>query len=171
MSATYIPIQSTTLTTSTASVTFSNIPQTYTDLVLRCSTRNDVAAESATLIFNFNNDSSTIYSFTRLRGSGSAASSANSILGTRANGGIINGNTSTSNTFSSTELYLPNYTVSQNKQVAVFTAQENNNTAAFLDNLANLYSATTAITRIDIACISGNFLSGSTFHLYGISNA
>jgi hypothetical protein len=168
MANTYTLIASNTLSSSAASVTFSSIPATYTDLVLRMSTRGDSASASATLRITLNNDSSTLYSFTRLRGDGSSATSGRG--STAAFIGAIqdNAGTSTSNTFTSTEIYIPSYTASQNKPLSIDNAHEDNVTLAYREAVAGLYRSTTAISRIDIILPTTNFVSGSSFFLYGI---
>jgi hypothetical protein len=70
MSRTYKPIETQTLGTAVASVTFSSIPDTYTDLVL---VFNGTAASAQFMELRFNGDTATNYSQTRLSGNGSAA--------------------------------------------------------------------------------------------------
>jgi hypothetical protein len=171
--ATYTLISSNVLTTSAASVTFSSIPATYTDLVVRWSSRETTAGAffgSTNLRFNA---VATNYSRTWLWGTGAAASSgrqanANSGLLTDEGYGVSAGNTS--NTFSSNEVYLPSYTVSQNKPLSLIYAGENNTTTAYLQPLAGLWSNTASVTSITLTS-SSTFASGSSFYLYGISNA
>lgn len=172
MPATYTLISSNVLTSSAASVTFSSIPATYTDLVVRVSGRGTNASITGSLLFRFNGDSSTIYSRTRLWSDGTSATSDNSSGSNEGNGLSVNGNTSTSNTFGSAEIYIPSYTASQNKPVSVFSATENNATSANIGAIANLYRSTTAISSILLYTSSGtDWVSGSSFYLYGISNA
>jgi len=171
MPATYTLINSNVLTSAAASVTFSAIPATYTDLVLKWSARESAASTERDLTVRFNNDSSTLYSNRWIGGDGSSASSSN--VSTFANfflGSYTPGANATSNTFSNGELYLPSYTVSQNKPVSFFNALETNSATAWLRADAGLYRSTTAISRIDFIAVS-NFVSGSSFYLYGISNA
>ena len=172
MATTYTLINSNVLSSSAASVTFSSIPATYTDLVLRISSRNDWAATQTSLKLTINGSSSSVYSFTRLYGTGSAAGSSRSSGNTSSFIYYVNADTSTSNTFSSTEIYIPSYTASQNKPISVFSSQENNTTAAFLGVSANLFAGTTAISSLSLTENNGsNFMIGSSFYLYGISNA
>ena len=56
MATTYTLITSQTLASSAASVTFSSIPSTYTDLVLRVSARTDNAAVSDGFYVGLNKD-------------------------------------------------------------------------------------------------------------------
>jgi|LakMenEpi03Aug12_release.lakeMendotaPanAssembly.Ray.scaffolds.fasta_scaffold1433155_1 hypothetical protein len=174
MPNTYSLISSNVLSTTAASVTFSAIPATFTDLVLSISGRTNVTGQATdNLELRFNGSSSSIYSITRLRGNGSTASSS-------ANSGVtvINGLTAfdaadaTSNTFSSLEIYVPSYLASQNKPVSLFSAQEDNNTTANVVVTAGLWRDTSAITSIYISSNSGgSFVSGSSFYLYGIKNS
>ena len=72
MPATYQLIGSNTLTTPTASVTFSSIPQTYTDLVIKMTLRAESPSPAGDRIkVVFNGSSSSIYSATNILGFGS----------------------------------------------------------------------------------------------------
>ena len=174
MSATYIPIQSTTLTTSTASVTFSNIPATYTDLVLRWSSRDTQTNTDRRINFRFNNDSSSIYSYTVIYGTGATAGSANQANDDQMRiDGASTGSGATANTFSNGELYLPNYTSTTSKPMSIYVVPETNASTFGLTGMtanAMLYRNSSAISSI-LLTSSLLFASGSTFHLYGISNA
>ena len=173
MPLTYTLIASNTLTTSAASVTFSSIPSTYTDLVLRISARSDGAATAYSVFYTFNGSSTSDYSQVWLRGNG--ADAASSIQSNQTSGIsllTLNGAGTTSNTFSSIELYIPSYNASQNKPFSSFGAQENNNTTAYISAVANLRSNTAAVTSLTAtAGSSTNFVSGSSFFLYGIKNS
>ena len=168
--ATYTLISSNVLTTTAASVTFSAIPATYTDLVVRVSARSDRANTQDDIRITFNS-TTTNYSYTYLRGNGSAvvSSSVNSDPWTWF--GNIDAANATSGTFSNGELYIPSYTVSQNKPASAIMAMEDNATTAFMTANANLWRNTAAISSINFALGFGNFVSGSSFYLYGISNA
>ena len=171
MANTYTLIASNTLSSSAASVTFSAIPGTYTDLVLRISTRTDSAAASSTLLLTLNNDTTTLYSTTRLRGDGATPTSARTSSAANIAGTQVDGNTATSNTFSSTEIYIPSYTASQNKPISIDNAHEDNTTTAYREAIAGLYRSTTAISEVKVGFATIQFLSGSSFFLYGIKNS
>jgi len=169
MPATYTLIASNTLSSAAASVTFSAIPGTYTDLVLRTSIRSTQADTYGKVILRFNSDSSSIYSYTDLQGSGSVAYSSRS-SGDSSNASIFwEGTSYTSNTFTSSELYLPNYTSTTSKPSSTFSTTENNATASWIGANADLYRNTSAITSITLTHTS--FASGSSFFLYGIKNS
>jgi hypothetical protein len=173
MPSSRILIASNTLGSAAASVTFSSIPATYTDLVLRWSGRSDRAVTSQNVYVQLNGTSfDGTYSFTSLRGQGSAADSTRTSSDGAFYGGYIQGTSATSNTFNSSEYYFPNYAGSTNKVASSFTAVENNtSTIQYLTVDANLRSSTTAITSIVLSLPSGNFVAGSSFFLYGIKNS
>ena len=168
MANTYTLISSNVLSSSAASVTFSAIPGTYTDLVVRISARGD---DTSRFKINFNSNTASVYSNTYVAGDGSTAfSSLNQdtfIWGYYA----LNIQSATANTFSNAELYIPSYTASQNKPSNLDARSENNGTTAYMANLAGLWRNTAAITSVTLAAYSGNIVSGSSFYLYGIKNS
>jgi hypothetical protein len=169
MANTYTLIESQVLGSSAASVTFSAIPSTYTDLVLRYSARND--GSTTILGITFNGDTATNYSSMILRGSGASASSFS--YATRSQlfqQDGIEPDTMTSNTFVNAEIYIPSYLVSQNKPISGFTATEDNSSTAYMSAIAHLWQNTAAITSINLYSNSGNIVTDSSFYLYGISN-
>jgi hypothetical protein len=172
MPSTYTLISSNVLTTTTASVTFSAIPSTYTDLVLRLSTRTDLADTSENIYTTFNGDTATNYSGTRVANYNNSVDSARNSSQVRFSQGPWSAGTNlTADTFANNEVYIPSYTASANKPVSSFAAIENNAAAAFVIATANLWRNTAAITSVTMAPYSGNFVSGSSFYLYGIKNS
>ena len=174
MANTYTPITSTTLNTSTTLVTFSSIPQIYNDLILKISARStDNVNPQNSIRLWINGLTSNIYSFTRLTSDGSTLSS----YVTPANGNElyfaygISGSSATSNTFGIGEIYIPNYGSLQNKPMSSFNISENNNITGYVGITSGLSRVTSAINMIEVGLIpTQSFVSGSTFHLYGISN-
>lgn len=170
MANTLIPIQTYTLSSSAASVTFSNIPQNYTDLKLVISPRSDggTTANDGRMTFN---GSASGYSSRLLYGLGSGTPSSASNSGTYMYWiNSTNSNGLTASTFSNTEIYIPNYTSSNQKSVSCDTVTENNGTYGAQLLTAGLWTGTSAITSISFSLDYGNFVSNSTFTLYGISN-
>jgi hypothetical protein len=170
MPNTYTLIASNTLSSSAASVTFSSIPGTYTDLVLKVSARDSADTPVSALSIRFNSDTATNYSLTRLDGDGSAASSGRTSNSTAIGQALIEPSTYTANTFGSFELYIPSYTASQNKPSGFFGVSETNATAAEIRAAAFLWRNTAAISTIAMTA-PNNFVSGSSFFLYGIKNS
>ena len=169
MANTYQLISSNVLSSSAASVTFSSIPATYTDLVLRITARGTRVNTVAILYLRFNGDTGTNYSDTTVVGNGATASSTRSTSNTVLLVGVIPAANATSNTFGSAETYIPSYTVSQNKPVGSFAVQEDNITTAYAYGTAALWRNTAAITSIEALPSINDFAAGSSFYLYGIS--
>jgi hypothetical protein len=155
-----------------ASIEFTSIPNTYTDLVVKLSLRGASSLATMQIYMTFNNTTSG-YSCRQLYGDGSSATSA-ALSNSGAAISIINMNTnaSTSNTFSSTDIYIPNYAGSANKSVSADSSTENNAQAALTGLTAGLLSNTAAITSIKFTNQDAvNFVQHSTAYLYGVSNA
>jgi hypothetical protein len=172
MPATYTLIASNTLSSAAASVTFSAIPATYTDLVLRYSARSDGASVDDYFSLTVNGITTSVYSLTNLTSDGSTVGSTRLSNNTSMRAYGCAGANSTSNTFASGELYIPSYTAAQNKPLSNYGANETNASAVFMGAVANLYRQTTAISSITFAPLVGtNIVSGSSFFLYGIKNS
>jgi hypothetical protein len=170
MANTYIPIATTTVGSGGVStITFNSIPQTYTDLLIKLSLRSNFANQANGLLFITNGNSSD-YSLRVLEGNGSTVGSTNTTYSVL---GIINGNSTTVNTFSNVEIYIPNYTSSNNKSFSCDAVTENSGTTAYQYFYSALRSSTAAITSIAFADgTSGqNFMQYSTATLYGIKNS
>jgi len=154
-----------------ASIEFASIPQTYTDLLLKVSGRgsrtgND-GGDDAYMQFN---GYTTGYTNQKLRGYGTNASSSSSSseIGCYF---VIDNVSATASTFGNTELYIPNYTSSNNKSVSSDSVAENNQTNSFLFLVASLWSNTNAITSIIIRPDTQPWLEHTTATLYGITSA
>ena len=171
MPSTYTLISSNVLGSSAASVTFSAIPSTYTDLVVRASV-NQSGGGTQYLYITYNGNTSSVYSNTTLQANGSAASSIRDAASApTANYGTQIGGTGYDG-FNSFELYVPNYGVSQNKPSSIFNAGEDNaSSPVWMNASAMLFASTTAISSIAFSLGGGNFVSGSSFYLYGIKNS
>ncbi len=178
MPSTYTLIKGETIGSAAKSYNFTAIPSTFTDLCLRISVRSndvDFAPPYAEAIIR-PNGSAYDPSYTYLYGNGSTASSGRDTLGF-ANGYLFQApaTDATSNTFNNLEYYLPNYTVTQKKPSSLFNVFENNSTTANESQInvtAGLMAdSTAAITSLLVYCNWGSFVSGSSFYLYGISNA
>ena len=167
MATTYTLIDSEVLSSSAASVTFSSIPATYTDLVVRLSARDDNSDYNWEALLSFNSQT-TNFSSTFVQGSGSSTNSGSMA---RYYGRSDSAN-ATANTFSNGEIYIPNYAGTTNKPYSSFNVSEiNSATGNMVEAVAGLRSNTAAITSLTLSPYSGNFVSGSSFYLYGISNA
>lgn len=170
MATTFYKIASVTVGSGGAStIVFSSIPNTYTDLCLKLSVRSNRAASEDGLGITVNSASSG-YTYRILSGNGTSTSSVatayEQIWAAR-----LNGNTTTSNTFTSSEFYFPNYTGSASKSYSGDSVTENSATEAFATMSALLQSSTSAISSLTIQAINGTLMQYSTANLYGIKNS
>jgi len=157
-------IETKTLLSAAASIEFTSIPQTFTDLVVLASLRS---TGSPFLSLRFNGSASNLTS-RHLRGE---TPSVSSISRTDDFIGVISPNTDTANTFSSHSIYIPNYAGSTNKSFSIDLVTENNATDAKQTLIAGLWSDSSAITSLRLAIFEGsdNLAIGSTISLYGIT--
>ena len=171
MANTYTLIASSTVGAGgAASIDFTSIPSTYTDLCLKISARGTTTSSARdSLLMNmvFNGSGGT-YSGKVLRSTGSSASSFTSWLG-----GYVNSSGYTANTFSNSEIYIPNYTGSNQKSISGDTTNEQNVSAydSVMGLQALLWSGTAAINQITLSLDYGNFAQYTTAYLYGIKNS
>jgi len=154
-----------------ASVTFNNIPQTFTDLQLVTSARVD--GTSGNFGVRFNADSTNSYSWTYIQGNGASAASGRLSSGslTEVPLGQANGTDTTASTFGSSSIYISNYTGSNYKSIIAEGVRENNGTTGVDIMDAGLWLKTVAITSLTIRAYGGssNLVQHSTFTLYGIT--
>jgi hypothetical protein len=166
MANTYVKIGSTVEVgvLGAADITFSSIPATYTDLVVKISGRTNKASVFDDIAISFNG-STTSFTGRELYGDGAAAAS---ITTSRA-ASIATGSTATASTFGNSEIYIPNYAGSANKSFSVDGVQETNATTAYAIMIAGLWSNTAAITSVALTPLVGTLFSQySTASLYGI---
>lgn len=173
MAVTYTLIESYTVGSGgVSSVTLGSggtIPNTYTDLKVVASIRGNRSNVYDWLIITFNGSTSG-FSNRNLYGNGSSA--ASDLSGNNIEQLYITANSSTSNTFSNTEFYIPNYTSSNYKTLSADSVSEYNGTTAYAGFVAGLWSDTSAITSIKIEpYFTSNMKEFSTFYLYGIKNS
>lgn len=148
-----------------ASIDFTSIPSTYTDLVLKVSGRLGSTDSPVKVEYN---GVTTGYSWRRIYGNGSSASS---LSGSDAYYLHCDTSSMTSNTYSSSELYIPNYAGSSYKSISIDTALETNATGGELFMLAALWSNTAAISSIKLTPLTSTFNQHSSAYLYGVKNA
>lgn len=154
-----------------STVTFSSIPQFYTDLKLVASVRTDSNSINDGVILTINDSSNAIYNYVRIVGNGSTIT--NAIVTGNTNLYVnfaANANVSTSNTFGNTEIYFLNYTSSSNKSINADAVVENNATTSYISTQAHLFEDTSPITKISYTP-GTTILQYSSFYLYGIKNS
>lgn len=155
-----------------SSIDFTSIPQTYTDLLLVFSGRHATTGTDS-IIAQLNGTTSG-YTFIYLGSTGSSVQNyTQSSLGF-SNGmpfGNIGGTNYTANTFSSCQLYLPNYTAGSTAKVGSGEGgwENNDSSAAYFSFLAPKSTVTAAVTSISIKCsFYPTLVQYSSASLYGI---
>ena len=155
-------INSQTLRSAAATVTFSSIPGTYRDLRLILQTTVVSGAEDVTL--RFNGDSGSNYSRVQIAGTGSTTSSG----------------VASSVTFAQIDVQgAPITTVSSMHKVDILDYAQTDKHKTFLsrsdsasggvDAMAHRWASTSVVTSITLGTTGVNFNTGSTFYLYGIA--
>lgn len=164
------PIYTQSASGSSTTITFNNIPQFYTDLMLVMSMRSTAAVTATDIFSQFNSDNANNYSGTRLYGQGSSVGSDRQSTTNVMRFGDCVGTSATANTFSSIAVYIPNYTSANYKQVIVDASSESNAATGYYSFLnAMLWRSTAAISSLWVAPLSGNMAANSTVTLYGIT--
>lgn len=139
----------------------------YTDLLLILSARSDRAAVGDFLGVVINGDStSSNYEQRTLEGNGTSAQSE-----TRTNKyelAFVGGDSTTSNTFSSSRIYFANINSDSHKAISSDSAIENNGSVGSQLRVAGLYKSSSAITSIELIPSVGNFKQYTSATLYGI---
>jgi hypothetical protein len=165
MASTLVALQTVTVGAGgAATVSFTSIPQTYTDLVIKVSARTTTGGVDAGTYLYFNG--TVVGTARKLGGTGSVAFSD-----TGAN--IIDqGNGATTNTYGNFEVYVPNYTGYGLKSVSVDGVTETNATTVYMNMLALISTNITAglipVSTLGFTPIAGTFMQYSTFTLYGV---
>lgn len=159
MAITYEPIATNTLSSATSSVTFSSIPQTYTDLVLVVFGKNTSTADNFQLTMN--NDTASNYSYVFFAGNGSSSST-----GIAANATPMYVGNMPSSAFALNTIHINNYTNTTSYKTALSFVGGNN-----AQTWVNSWRSNSAITTLKVGTGTGNYAIGSSFTLFGIKAA
>jgi hypothetical protein len=170
MASTYQAIATQTVSgTSTSSITFSSIPQTYTDL--RIVVNTGYSFTDTVMFLDFNGNSSTLYSGNDLNGTGSAATTGVFTNATSIQDAGWYPYPTTATVLGASTYDILNYTnTTMFKSVLMRLNQPNVLTAL----RTGLFRSTSAITSVRFffgAYGSPTFTDGATFTLYGIKAA
>ena len=157
-----------------ASIDFTSIPSTYTDLVVKLSVRADAAYTRRIIGVKFNGSTTTSdYSVLDLRTTdGSTVNASLEATSPYMQTWDTTAASATSSTFASVDYYISNYSSSsQYKAVNIMGAAENNATGATVAAQAGLYKQNTTVSSLAFAPGNGNWVQYSTAYLYGISKS
>ena len=168
---TYTQIASTTLGAQSATVVFSSIPSTYTDLILIMQPSANIDDENIGL--RFNGDTGSNYSYTRIGANNTAGTYSSS---RQSNFTRIN---TTEATGTSTTLgnliviaHIMNYANSTTYKTALARSGQQGGTYNGVELFAGLWRNTAAINSVTVMQGSTRvFQPGSTFNLYGVTAA
>jgi len=163
--STYTPIASFTVTAATSSVTFANIPQTYTDLMVVTNTQ--LASGLTAVNYRFNSDATSSYSATRLYGNDLNVATSDRF--TNMTSGYI-GFTSTTNFVTGVYQFMNYSNTTSNKTVLGRSGIHDYGSYVFY--YVGLWRNTSAVNSLTLLTDNGtNWNAGSTFAVYGISSA
>jgi hypothetical protein len=149
-----------------ASITFSAIPDIYTDLLVVLSARTTQAVTNwSDVVLTFNGSSSN-YTSRVLYGTGSTATTLTetSSIRLRTTPASV-----TANTFGTHSVVIPNYAGSAAKSVSINGVGEANQTTAFQYISASLWNDTSPITSLSFTAGVGLLVEYSSATLYGIT--
>jgi hypothetical protein len=168
MPSTYEPISTHTLLSAINTYTLSNIPQTFTDLVLVIGSIRDSAAGSSIVAIRYNGDTGSNYSCSYIGASGAGGL----FSGRRTNdtGIWLGGMYSPRGTF---RINISNYSNTTTNKTSLSRQDFYGTAYEAVGAYVGLWRSTAAITSITVYSIdiSPNFDVGTTFTLYGIKAA
>ena len=148
---------------------FSNISQTYQDLMIVANSRNTSASALGYPYVRLNDDASSLYSDTDLVGNGTSATSSRNSTGGVGRVGVEPSGSSTSGIYGTLIIHILNYANTSTFKTILSRSAADLNGSGETRLLATLYRSTSGISSIRISDeIGGNFASGSTWTLYGI---
>lgn len=165
MAVTYDKIATQTLGSSAATVTFSSIDTTYTDLYVVVNAGVTGSGDAYMRVGNGSIDTGSNYSRTWMIGNGTAASSNRETSGTFFYLNVNGINASDRITYN---ISLNNYSNTTTNKTVLFR-----NVYSITDVLAavGLWRSTSAINTINFVRTANAWATGSTFTLYGIKAA
>lgn len=163
-SNTYVALATQTLGSAAASVTFSSIPSTYTDLVLVVDMSSTTNAANY-LYMQYNGDTGSNYSTTILSGDGATAVSVRFANRTNFN---IDYSATPKTERGNRIINIMNYANTTTYKTGLVRS---NRAGGGADGIIGLWRSTAAINSITITCDSDTFATGSTFSLYGVASA
>ena len=148
-------------------VTFSDIPQNYKHLQIRCMAK-DTGAAGPQINFTCNSDNGVSYTRHRLIGNGSTVSASGnadlSYIPMLASAGLP----SAASTYGVLIIDILDYTnTNKNKTIRVLSGQDSNGSGG-VDFTSGMWMKTDAVSSITFTLSSGNFSQYSRFSLYGI---
>jgi hypothetical protein len=155
---TYVLLNQITLAATSSSVTFSNIPQGYGDLVVSFSGSTNASEQ---YFLRVNGDTGSNYSWVQM----GSDSFSGTFSGSATTTGVRIGYFATSSARDDAQTSVLDYSATdKHKSVLVRT----NSNANAVRAIAGRWANTAAVTSVTVTFPSGSFSIGSTFFLYGV---
>lgn len=170
MAITYTKIASVTLTSNQSAIDFTSIPSTYTHLLIKLSL-DGLGYNATTGNVTFNGGASS-FNYRKLFKDGASATATLSTANGAENiplemGG---GTNTTASCFGPNQIFIANYTSSNNKITHIEFATEANTNDKWVGWATAWWTGTAAVDRVTITGNS-NWVADSTAVLYGILQA
>jgi hypothetical protein len=156
----------------TGSLSFTNIPQTFTHLQIRGFSR--LTSTGVNVFFRFNSDASANnYTLHQLYGDGTAATSYGTGTGTFAGAYLFYGASSSqsANVYGSAVIDILDYSNTSKFKTGRSINGFDNNGSGLVFLSSSLWLNTAAITSITVLPQSGDFAQFTRFDLYGITTS
>jgi hypothetical protein len=160
--ATYTPLATVTLGSSASSITFSNIPATYRDLIISV---DGLMASGGGFSLRVNGDTGNNYPQMMMRGEASATSSADP-----SSGQLFYGSWSTVETSQRYQAlwHFLDYSTTNKQKIGLLRNRYQTASAASTESHTVRWSNTAAITSLQFVSGSGTFASSTRIDLYGV---
>lgn len=176
MAAPYlVKIASTTLTSTTATITFSSIPSTYAHLWLLGSLRSDRTSVASSVGIYVNSDSTASnYRYAWYRYYTASGSHPNGEAGNNYEAGTLAAGNTTANVYSTIEMFMVNYANNAKTFYGTKTgfADTSTNSNSRLYICGNSHESSAIVSSINLVDMAGfNFVAGSSVSLYGIKDS
>jgi hypothetical protein len=163
-------IATTTISTSTATISFTSIPQTYRHLQIRAIGRaTGTTGVGENTLVSFNSDTTAAnYGFHNIVGDGATATAqyfgSSRVIANAA----FTTDTTAASIFGVFVTDILDYTnTNKNKTIRTLNGQDQNGSGRMMFN-SLLWTNTAAISRIDLTCGAGNFAQYTQIALYGV---
>lgn len=153
-----------------SSVTFSSIPQTYTDLYILCSARTNRTAYNTDRITANINAVNTNMTYQEVQGGAAFGTNAANDTTFGVGHATTDANSNPSDIFSSSSCYISGYTTANYKIGLMESCLMNTSTDGFMYITRSTWANSAAITSIELVT-ANPWIQYSKFYLYGIKNS
>jgi hypothetical protein len=167
--ATYEPIATQTLASAAASITFSSIAASWTDLRVVWTGQTTSTTSAALLLLSLNGvTSGSLYSGTSVAGYGSGTLSSSFVNNNYISPNYVTGTIDTNQNMATFDIF--SYTGSTYKTILCSAASDFNGSGTVISTVG-LFRSTSTITSLSLLPNTNTFAIGTTATLYGIKAA